>query len=100
MPRGVPATRIPDPVLDGRAIGARIRRARKARKWTLEKLSTVSGLAVGTLSTFECGARVPSLIAAVRISRALGKSLSYLIDGRWSDAWAKRGSFGSGQQEG
>lgn len=98
MPRGVRTPRIPDPALDGHAIGARIRRARQARQWTLERLAEVAGLSASTVASFECGGRLPSLDSAVRLSRALGKSLSYLIDGTWSDAWRKKGSFRSGHE--
>lgn len=72
------------PRLDARAIGKRIRRARKARCWSLQNLADKSHLAKSTVASIECGARIPERDSAVAISFALRRTLDYLILGKRS----------------
>jgi transcriptional regulator with XRE-family HTH domain len=77
-----PKQQIEIPPLDARAIGRRIRAARKALGWSLSDFSRVTGLAVGTVAAFECGARVPRLDSAIRMALALRRKLDWLVRGK------------------
>ena len=66
--------------LDAKAIGARIRKARKARGWSLAELARRVSVQRMTVACWECGARVPkreSLVALV-----LRRKLDWLVLGQ------------------
>jgi len=71
---------IPDPDVTASRVCARLRQLRKQRKWTLEQLSTVSGVSRSMLSQIERNQANPTLAVAFRIARAFGRSLADLVD--------------------
>ncbi len=70
------------PVPARKEIGARIRRLRKDRWWNLYDMEAVTGIPRKTLACYECGARVPILRNAIRISTALRRTLDFVLLGR------------------
>ena len=66
---------------DARAIGQRIRATRKARGWTLANLARVIGYSKGILATWECGCRVPSRDALIKLSLALRRTIQWIVLG-------------------
>ena len=76
-------------VADAKAIGLRIRAARKNRKWRIRDLAEAVGRAEQTVACWECGARVPSTwTVMIRLCHALRRSSDWLVYGV-----AKRGSL-------
>ena len=70
---------------DSGGIGARVRAARKRLGWTREALAFHSGLSWSAIAQVESGRRSnvrPGTLAA--LSRPLGVSIDYLVDGRRS----------------
>ncbi len=68
--------------IDGGGIGPRVRAARERLGWTREALAFHSGLSWSAIAQVESGRRTnirPSTLAA--LSRPLGVSIDYLIDG-------------------
>ena len=63
-------------------IGARIRRVRLERGWTMRELAYVSGMAYGTLTAFESGHRVPRLSNVLALAVALRRSIDFLLLGK------------------
>lgn len=61
-------------------VGARVRTAREELRWSQERLAFESGLHRTYLSQLELGLRNPSICVALRIAKALGISLSDLIE--------------------
>lgn len=61
------------------AIGARVRDARRARRWTLYQLASASGLGRRTLVRIEQGDVNPSLGVLLRVSLALDLDLPTLV---------------------
>ena len=61
------------------ALGKQIRRYREHRDWTLERLSSESGVAVGTISALENRDSLRSIYAA-KIAAAFGVSVETLMD--------------------
>ena len=64
--------------LNMRAMGQRIRAARKMRNMTAEALTEQIGIAVESLGHIECGVRKPSLQTLCNIAESLDVSLDYL----------------------
>lgn len=62
-------------------LGKRIRQTRQEAKDTQDKFGSKVGLCVSSISSIEIGDSFPSLDALVRIARAYGKSLDWLIFG-------------------
>ncbi len=58
----------------------RVREMRKRRRWTLEQLSSLSGVSRSMLSQIERGVANPTLAVAFRIATAFGMSLGDLVD--------------------
>lgn len=58
----------------------RLRALRKKKGWTLEQLSSLSGVSRSMLSQIERGAANPTLGVAFRIAQAFGLSLGDLVD--------------------
>lgn len=52
-------------------IGQRIRAIRKARKMTQEQVAAASGLSKQVISYYEQGMRLPGIVSAVKLARAL-----------------------------
>lgn len=57
-------------------VGNRIRTLRKAKKWSLEKLAEESQLHFTTIARVETNKQTPSLECIIKITDALGISLS------------------------
>ena len=68
--------------IDPKQIGERIQRVRKGYGWTLADLSKKTGIPVGTLGGYECGARIPRWPQAVTLARVLRRTLDFLILGK------------------
>jgi DNA-binding XRE family transcriptional regulator len=74
--------RVEVPPLDALAIGRRIRRARlQERFYDLRQLAQVSGIGYSTLSSYEHGHRVPCMLSAIKLARALRHRVDYLLFG-------------------
>lgn len=61
-------------------IGARVRRERQARQWTLDRLAHVAGLSRRMVVNVEQGAVNPSVGTLLRVSDALGVGLPELVE--------------------
>lgn len=82
-------------VADAKAIGLRIRAARKARGWKIRDLAEAVGRAEQTIACWECGARVPQTwTMLIRLCHALRRSGDWLAMGRGRNArhWKLHGS--------
>jgi transcriptional regulator with XRE-family HTH domain len=64
-----------------RALGARVRRLRRARGLTLARLAALAGLSHPFLSKLERGLASPSMASLAQIARALGTSQLELLAG-------------------
>lgn len=62
------------------AIGARVRRERMSRSWTLDQLADVAGISRRMLVNVEQGAANPSVGTLLRLSDALGIGLPALVE--------------------
>ena len=60
-------------------LGKRVRQLRKGRKWSQQKLSDVSGLAVRTISRIERGVMNPSFEVLTTLVDVLGISFDFLL---------------------
>lgn len=67
--------------LDAKAIGLRIRTARKAIKWDITSLARVVECAYSTVASWECGSRIPQRDGLVKLAVALRRSLDFLVFG-------------------
>ena len=61
------------------AIGARVRRQRQQRRWTLDELAEAAGVSRRMLVTVEQGAANPSVGTLLRLGDALGVGLPALV---------------------
>jgi transcriptional regulator with XRE-family HTH domain len=73
---------------DRKAIGRRIRAARRSREWTCGRLARAIGMSPGGLGALESGACMPSVRVLVAIGFWTRRSLEHLLFGL-----PKRGSF-------
>jgi transcriptional regulator with XRE-family HTH domain len=62
------------------AIGARVRRERQARRWTLDQLARAAGLSRRAVVNVEQGTANPSVGTLLRVSDALGVGLPALVE--------------------
>ena len=62
------------------AIGARVKRERQARQWTLDQLAEAAGVSRRAVVNVEQGAANPSVGTLLRISDALGIGLPALVE--------------------
>lgn len=62
-------------------MGDRVRALRKERGWTLDQLADASGLSKGFLSQTENGKTQPTGPVLLRVAKALGASVDYLLRG-------------------
>ena len=62
-----------------RRLGTNIAARRKARKWSQEELAERLGVASETISRFERGATLPSLVAPQRIGQILKAPITQLL---------------------
>jgi transcriptional regulator with XRE-family HTH domain len=77
-PRPVAAPEPPEPGVGD--LGARIRRLRAERKWSLEALAQASGVSRSMLSQIERNEANPTLAVTMRIARAFGVTLGDLVE--------------------
>jgi transcriptional regulator with XRE-family HTH domain len=63
-----------------RHLGARLKRLRNERGWSLEALATASGVSRSMLSQIEREQANPTLVVTLRIARAFGLALGELIE--------------------
>lgn len=79
--KGVVARPTPvDSVEVGKRLGERVRELRALREWSLEDLSTASGVSRSMLSQIERDQTNPTLAVSLRIAGAFGVSLAELIE--------------------
>ena len=64
------------------SLGDRVRRLRRERNWTQDRLATEAKLSKSFISEVESGTSQPRGPVLVRIATALGASLDYLMTGR------------------
>ena len=69
-----------EPLAVSEVIGARVRRHRNGRGWTLDELAGRSGVSRRQLVTIERGDGNPSIATLLRLSDALGIGLATLVD--------------------
>lgn len=69
------------PALDARAIGARIRRARRSYGWDERDLADKIGAHDSTISQYENGHLVPSFGRLIALAVALRRSMEFLLFG-------------------
>jgi len=67
------------PPLDARAIGQRIARNRRWRKWTQGQLAQATGVSRDTIVGYENGLRVPRRDTLVLLSVALRRRIDWLL---------------------
>lgn len=67
--------------LDPRAIGGRIRAARKAIPLKQAALARRLGVDQGTVAHWECGRNLPSVACLCPLAEALGVSVVWLLKG-------------------
>lgn len=67
-------------MLDYQKIGRRLRKARKMRGLTQEKLAEKMDVCVSNVGLIERGKRIPSLETMVKMCRALGISTDRVLD--------------------
>ncbi len=65
--------------IDYKAMGERIRHARKAKKLSQEQLAEMCSLSAAHIGHTERGTRIPSLDTIFRISQALEISIDYML---------------------
>lgn len=68
---------------DAKAIGRRLRSARRSYGWSVEDLARAAGLSAYTVQSFETGWRVPSRDSAIRLALASRRKLDWLLLGQW-----------------
>lgn len=73
-------TGIPDPQIEmGKVLGSRLAARRKALQMTQGELAEKVGVDVETISRFERGKHLPSLLTLKQLARHLGSSISVLL---------------------
>jgi transcriptional regulator with XRE-family HTH domain len=77
-------------VIDGRLIALRIRKFRKEKDLSLEKLAAMAGLTKGYLSRIENSAKAPPVFTLARISKALDTDINrFFSDEEETCSWPK-----------
>lgn len=71
---------------EGEGLGQRIRTARHHRGLSVPELSARVGRASCTVYAWEQGRSLPTVPDAIRLARALGCSLPWLLEGPWHEA--------------
>ncbi|MGQ0655036.1 MAG: helix-turn-helix domain-containing protein [Betaproteobacteria bacterium] len=62
-----------------RALGARLRELREARRWSLKRLSGEANVSIAALQAIEAGGSNPGLLTIVSLAEALGEPVDRLI---------------------
>src|SRR5688500_5842495 len=66
---------------DTSGLGDRVRQLRHGKGWTLEQLATEAGVSKGFVSAVENGHNIPSGKVLLKLGKALGASVDYLMKG-------------------
>ncbi len=78
-------------VADAKAIGRRIRAARKLRRWKIRDLAEAVGRTESCVACWECGARVPQTwTMLIRLCFALRRTPEHLLLGWGRNAGERR----------
>jgi len=72
--------------LDHKAVGARIAKARRNRRWTQKDLAAAMGAALGTIIGWENGLRLPATCVLGTLANVLKRSLDFLLLNRGRNA--------------
>lgn len=67
--------------LDPKAIGARIRSARRSRNWKRRDLARLMDVTPATITMWECGWRVPRGVTLLTLAGLLHRSVEWLLVG-------------------
>src|ERR1700738_1980341 len=89
-----------DPTEGGGGIGGRVRAARERLGWSREALAFHTGLSWSAIAQVESGRRTnlrPSTLAG--LSRSLGVSIDYLVDGRSPPTMLEHSAFLYGAED-
>lgn len=62
-------------------LGDRVRQLRHGKSWTLDQLANEAGVSKGFVSAVENGHNQPSGKVLLKLARALGASVDYLVQG-------------------
>jgi transcriptional regulator with XRE-family HTH domain len=62
-----------------RSFGRRLRHLRKARSWSLKRLSAESGISIAAIQKIESGEANPSLLTVLAVAEVLGEPVDRLI---------------------
>lgn len=68
-------------IADKKAIGARIKALRKARRWPQKQLALKVGIRYEQLNKYEGGFHIPAVDTLVRLADALDTTMDYLVTG-------------------
>ena len=61
-------------------VGEKVRKLRKARRWSQQELGDRAGVTAQTVWNLETGRHVPETATLLKIARALGVPLSELLE--------------------
>lgn len=70
----------------GQKLGARIKGLREAKGLTQAQMASALGKSVETVSNFERGKTIPSVLTLDQVARVLGQPIGNLFDGTSSNA--------------
>lgn len=79
--------------MDPKAIGLRIKEARKSRKVTQEKAAKLSGISRSYYADVENGRYSPSTDTLMKISKALNVSITFLLEGKMTSSDYQSGLY-------
>jgi transcriptional regulator with XRE-family HTH domain len=68
--------------LDAKAIGQRIARARRSKRWRQADLAAACGVTKSTICAWELGMRIPPVQRIARLAIHLRRSIDWLLCGR------------------
>jgi transcriptional regulator with XRE-family HTH domain len=62
-----------------RSVGRRLRSLREARRWSLKRLASESGVSIAAIQKIESGESNPSLLTVLAIAEVLGEAVDRLV---------------------
>lgn len=68
-------------IADKKAIGARIKALRKARRWPQKQLALKIGVRYEQLNKYEGGFHIPAVDTLIRLADALDTTMDFLVTG-------------------
>ncbi len=69
-----------------KGFGARLKAARKQRKWTQKELANQLGIRFSQLNKYECGMHVPPVEKLIELAELLNTSVDYLLTGEQNES--------------